>query len=260
MNDQTAAPASARDRKTKIQVIARAASVLRLLEHEPGGLSLGAIAQRLKLPRSTVQRIVGALEAENLLIAASPAGRVKLGPALLRLSTSMESSITDIAKPYMQEIAQDLHQTVDLSMLSRRQAVCIDQATGSQHPANSPVIGETSPLYCTAQGKAMLALMTDTEIEQKVGQHFPARTEFTRTTLSSLLTDIQDARNSGIAQELQEHATGTFAVGIGFTDSLGNRLALSIPMTSDSFEELKDTAAERLLALRTVLTTQLSAK
>jgi DNA-binding IclR family transcriptional regulator len=260
MNDQIVAPESARDRKTKIQVIARAASVLRLLEHEPSGLSLGAIAQRLKLPRSTVQRIVGALEAENLLIAASPAGRVKLGPALLRLSTSMESSISSIAKPYMVEIARDLNQSVDLSMLSRKQSVCIDQAVGAQHPESSPSIGETSPLYCTAQGKAMLALMSDVEIEQKIGQHFPPRTEHTRTTLSTLLEDIRDTRASGIAHEMEEQANGIFAVGVGFNDALGNRLALSIPMTSSRFEELKDTATERLLSLRSELVTQLSAK
>jgi len=260
MNDQTTALESVRDRKTKIQVIARAASVLRLLEREPSGLSLGAIAQRVKLPRSTVQRIVGALEAENLLIAASPAGRVKLGPALLRLSTSMESSISWIAKPYMTEIARDLNQTVDLSMLSRRQAVCIDQAIGGQHPANSPAIGETSPLYCTAAGKAMLALMSDAEIEQKVGQQFPARTEFTRTTLTDLLEDVRETRASGIAQEMQENISGIFAIGVGFNDALGNRLALSMPMNAASFEQLQHTAAERLLALRNTLVAELSAK
>jgi DNA-binding IclR family transcriptional regulator len=263
MNDQPVAAAtlgSAKDRKTKIQVIARAASVLRLLEHEPAGLSLGAIAQRVKLPRSTVQRIVGALEAENLLIAASPAGRVKLGPALLRLSASMESSISSIAKPDMLEIARDLGQTVDLSILSRRQAICIDQAVGAQHPVSSTAIGETSPLHCTAQGKAMLALMNDAEIEQKLGQHFPARTEFTRTTLSTLLIDVHATRISELAYDTQEHTMDTCAVGVGFSDALGNRLALSISMRSARFAELKEIAAERLLALRAVLVTQLSVK
>ena len=120
---------SANTRKTKIQVIARAVSVLRTLEGEADGLSLGAIAQRLKLPRSTVQRIVGALEAENLLIAASPNGRVKLGPALLRLSASVETSASAIAKPYMIEMARDLGETVDLSVMGRDHAIFIEMAT-----------------------------------------------------------------------------------------------------------------------------------
>src|SRR5438132_5068512 len=47
--------------KSQVQVIARAAAILRALEEEPAGLSLGQIAQRVALARSTVQRIVAAL-------------------------------------------------------------------------------------------------------------------------------------------------------------------------------------------------------
>ena len=43
-----------------VQVIARAASVLRALEGKPEGLSLAQIAREVGLARSTVQRIVAA--------------------------------------------------------------------------------------------------------------------------------------------------------------------------------------------------------
>ena len=58
--------------KQRIQVITRAANVLRSLEGEASGLTLGQIAQRVGLARSTVQRIVDALREEQFLIAASP--------------------------------------------------------------------------------------------------------------------------------------------------------------------------------------------
>jgi hypothetical protein len=48
---------------------------LRSLRDEPDGLSLGQIATRVELPRSTVQRIVHALIAERFLMAASPTSR-----------------------------------------------------------------------------------------------------------------------------------------------------------------------------------------
>ena len=73
---------------SQIQVIARAASILRALEDEPSGLSLGQIAQRVNLARSTVQRIVAALAAERFVIAASPTARVRIGPTILRLANS----------------------------------------------------------------------------------------------------------------------------------------------------------------------------
>src|SRR5258707_9300888 len=74
--------------KNQVQVIARAAHIMRALEGEDAGLSLGQIAARVGLARSTVQRIVASLESERLLIAASPTGRVRLGPAILRLASS----------------------------------------------------------------------------------------------------------------------------------------------------------------------------
>nr|WP_232310083.1 MULTISPECIES: helix-turn-helix domain-containing protein [Francisella] len=51
----------------KIQVISRAINVLKSISNEPGGMSLGDIAKKVELPRSTVQRIVAALEAEGFI-------------------------------------------------------------------------------------------------------------------------------------------------------------------------------------------------
>jgi DNA-binding IclR family transcriptional regulator len=54
-----------------IQVISRAAKILRSLEGKSDGLSLSVIAKSVDLPRSTVQRIVHALASEGFLIAAT---------------------------------------------------------------------------------------------------------------------------------------------------------------------------------------------
>src|SRR4051794_23454839 len=86
-----AAPASRSERRAPangVQVIARAAQILRALDGEPDGLSLSALSERLGLPRSTVHRVVSALSAEGLVAAASPNGRVRLGPELARLALS----------------------------------------------------------------------------------------------------------------------------------------------------------------------------
>ena len=76
-----------REDKSQVQVIARAAAILRALEEQPAGLSLGQIAQRVDLARSTVQRIVAALAAEKLLIAASPTGSAIRREAASRASS-----------------------------------------------------------------------------------------------------------------------------------------------------------------------------
>ena len=67
------------------QVISRAAA-LRALAEDNSGQSLGQIAKKTDLPRTTVHRIVAALEAQQLA-ATTPAG-VRLGQALVRLAAS----------------------------------------------------------------------------------------------------------------------------------------------------------------------------
>src|SRR5690606_28945727 len=118
--------------KSQIQVIARAASIMRALEDEESGLSLGQIAQRVKLARSTVQRIVASLEAEKLLIAASPQGRVRLGPTILRLAASVRNDVVQMARPFINRLSEELSETVDLSILRNDHLVFIDQVIGSQ--------------------------------------------------------------------------------------------------------------------------------
>jgi len=83
----------------RLPVIERASKVLRALEGQNSGLSLGEIAKATGLPRSTVQRIIGALEAEQFVISATPKARVVLGPALLRLASSVKIDIVQLASP-----------------------------------------------------------------------------------------------------------------------------------------------------------------
>src|ERR1700754_1926053 len=111
--------------KSQVQVIARAAAILRALEDQAAGLSLGQIAQRVNLARSTVQRIVAALEAEKLVIAASPAGRVRLGPTILRLAASVRTDFVSIARPFLAKLSSELAETVDLATVKQDHLVFI---------------------------------------------------------------------------------------------------------------------------------------
>ena len=78
-------PATTRRSHGGIQVIARAANVLRSLEDKPDGLSLGQIAKRVSLARSTVQRIVGALgQIVEVLYADDICDRAALGDLAAR--------------------------------------------------------------------------------------------------------------------------------------------------------------------------------
>src|SRR3712207_1333368 len=112
--------------RNQVQVIARAGAILRALEHQPTGLSLGEIAKAVGLARSTVQRIVAALEAEKLVIAASPTGRVRLGPAILRLAASVRTDFVTLVRPFLVQLSSELRETVDLAVVKKDHLVFVD--------------------------------------------------------------------------------------------------------------------------------------
>ena len=157
-----------RERSRGIQVIARAAEILRVLEHQPEGLSLGQIARAVGLARSTVQRIVGALAAEDFVTAVGPNGGARIGAGLVRLAASVGSNVVELLRPHLRALGDAVGETVDLSVLSGGSAVFVDQVPGRQRLVALSAVGERFPLHCTANGKAMLACFSDADARELV--------------------------------------------------------------------------------------------
>lgn len=240
-------------------MIARAASILRALEDESAGLSLGQIAQRVNLARSTVQRIVAALECERLVIAATPNGRVRLGPAILRLAASVRSDFTALARPFLERLSSELQETVDLSVAKKTQLVFIDQVIGSQRLRTVSAVGETFPLHCTANGKAYLAQLSDQAIEKLIGRTYEQRTPKTLTRIETLLEDVATARRTGVAYDREEHTLGISAAGVALRDPLGNAVAISVPVPAQRFAAQEALIADRLLATKRAMEARMNA-
>jgi DNA-binding IclR family transcriptional regulator len=244
--------------KSQVQVIARAAAILRALEDETLGLSLGQIAQRVGLARSTVQRIVSALESENLLIAASPTGRVRLGPTIARLATSVQTDFVSIARPFLIHLSDELRETVDLAIVKKDHLVFIEQVIGPQRLRTVSAVGETFPLHCTANGKAYLAALDEVAIARLIGTKYERRTAATLTRLEELLKDLKSVRKNGIAFDLEEHTAGISAAGVIMRDPLGNHIAISVPVPAQRFTQNQMLIAERLIATKQKLEERLA--
>ena len=130
------------------------------------------------------------------MIAASPNGRVRLGPTILRLAASVRTDFNSLARPFLVKLSGELRETVDLATVKRDHLVFIDQVIGSQRLRTVSAVGETFPLYCTANGKAYLAQLDDRAIERLIGRSYEARTPRTLTRL-----DASDRRSQAGAQD-----------------------------------------------------------
>jgi DNA-binding IclR family transcriptional regulator len=245
--------------KTQVQVIARAAAILHALEDEADGLSLAQIAQRVNLARSTVQRIVAALAAEKFLIAASPNGRVRLGPTILRLAASARTDFAAIARPFLVQLSNELKETVDLAVVKKDHLVFIDQVIGSHRLRAVSAVGETFPLHCTANGKAYLAGLETDAIARLIGASYEQRTPRTLTRLEDLLKDLKSVRKTGVAFDREEHTQGICAAGVATRDPLGNVIAISVPVPTQRFYQHQRNIAAQLRATKAALERRLLA-
>ena len=230
-----------------VQVIARAADILRTLDEVPTGLSLSEIAERVRLAKSTVHRLVVALEAEGFVISASPNGRVRLGPGLAVLAAAATGDLVGHLRPHLVDLSTSLKETVDLAVLDGDRVLFIDQIAAPRRLRAVSAIGARFPLHCTANGKALLAELSREEARRLLPARLPARTPATITSRTRLWQELDEVRRTGVAYDREEHALGICAVGATVRDRLGNLVAITVVVPAQRFTGNERRLAERLL-------------
>lgn len=232
--------ADASSERLGIQVISRAASLLRALQNHPNGQSLGELSKSIGIPRSTVQRIVDALHREGFVIAASSSNGVRLGPALLALASATRFRIGDVARPMLEALAKECGETVDLSLADQGRAVFIDQISGTHRLTAVSAVGLYFPLHSSANGKAMLAAMLDADITKlKKKIQLSATTRNSITNWDAMDEEIKRIRAAGVAYDNEENSVGISAVSVAISTPHGEIAAISIPVPTFRFTENK---------------------
>jgi DNA-binding IclR family transcriptional regulator len=230
-----------------VQVIARVGQLFRALDGEPWGLTLTELANRLGLPRSTVHRLVGALGAEGFVVSAAKAGRVRIGPELIRIANASHLELRQQLEPLMRHMFDAVGETVDCSVLEGDQLRVVEVVPTQHQLRVVAEVGALFPLHCTSKGKAVLALLDDEAVDDLLPRTLHRFTSRTKTTRSQIMRDLEEVRRTGIAFDEDEHTLGVTAAAIGARDPFGSVFALSIPAPTQRFQEERDAVVETLL-------------
>lgn len=226
-----------------IQVISRAAAILRSLEEEPQGLSLGEIAKRIELPRSTVQRLVDALALEQLLEVRG-AGGVRLGPALMRLASRSHVDISYRARAFLEALSHQTGETAVLTHANGLEMLILHSVVSHQELRVAPGAGTFLTVYASSAGKVVLASMSDAQVcallENKMKQLTPMT-----VTLEELLLQLKAVRQDGFAYDVGEHRVGVGSVSTGLQTDQGH-YAISVVGPSARIAEAHDTIKKAL--------------
>ena len=239
--------------RSSVQVIARAASILRALEQRGGRMSLGQLAEATNLPRSTVQRIVSALAAEQLLDVDIAGQGVALGTALARLASAARIDVRQMLRPYLERVSEETNETVDLSLLQQDHVVFVDQVLSSERLRVESAVGSRFPVATTAPGKMLLASLALVEQEHWIRVNKQALGLNTPGKEKSFMKELEKAAREGFAYDLDQHTVGISALAISVRLPGAPAHAISIPVPTARFEQKLSQLRESLRRLRLAL-------
>lgn len=240
-DSQTRAPGA---RRSGVQVISRAAMILHMLARSPTGLTLAEVVKRSGLAKSTAYRILSALEDEQIV--ESFDNRYRVGRILTRVALSETEQVRLRVRPFLEALAAELRETVDITVLVGDQIMIVDQIISMRQLTAGHGIGATLPAANTASGWALVACSPSYAGLALVATAFEARAEVDGESMDTRLARI---RKDKIAVDVEGlagiSATATFA-----TDDAGNAFSLGVPVPTVRFPEQAARIRTTLLKVR----------
>jgi DNA-binding IclR family transcriptional regulator len=203
----------------------RALSLVEWLARNPGTHGVREIARALAINKSTAHRLLGTLARRGW--ARQTPGDQKYGIGLKVLSLGSEilrrTTLLDAAGPIARDLASASSETIFVGVPEGTRVVFVHKIDGNQPIRFDENVGATAYLHTSAIGKAILATMTEEEVERVIKETgLPRRTTASITHRQKLLRELAKIRTTGVAESDEENYAGALGVAAAFYDQLGN--------------------------------------
>lgn len=223
--------------------------VLRLLEcfapHERD-VSLGEIAERVGLPKSSVHRLLGTLIAHNFVERNEGTRRYRLGIRLFELGSAAihERGLHTAAHPVLEGLTASTGETCHLAVLSEGEAVYVYKVDGPSSIIMSSRVGGRAACHATSIGKVLMAWAAEDLRLKSRRRPMRAYTHNTITTAEAFDAELARVRDLGYALDLEEFEEGLRCIAAPVRDQSGQVVsALGI---AGPRRRLEDDQLERL--------------
>lgn len=226
-----------KDSPYQVQVLDRAVVILDTLASAGEDLSLFELADRLDLHKSTIHRLLMVLERHRLVERRRESGKYGLGLKLFELGQHAFArlGIGERALPHLERLAAEAGETAHLCTLDGGEVLYLEKVEPSRTVRVPSGIGHRNPAHCTAVGKALLAHLSDEELDDVIRRRgLRAYTPNTITTPALLRRELRAIRQRGYSVDDEEIEEGLRCVGAPVRDHSG-RVVASISIAGPAF-------------------------
>jgi DNA-binding IclR family transcriptional regulator len=218
-----------------VQSVDRAVAILEILARD-GEAGVTDVARELGVHKSTASRLLAALDRRELVTQDVARGKFRLGVGILRLAGAAGRGLdlVQASRPVCRALAQEVGETVNLAILSGRDALYLDQVAGPAALSPHNWAGQRIPLHATSDGKVLLAYRPAAEILEHLVLPLERFTEYTITALPEFGRVLAQVRERGYATTVDELEDGLTAVAGPVRNAEGTVTA-SISASGPSF-------------------------
>ncbi len=195
-----------------VQSIERAFALLRALALGPVGVT--ELAERVDLPKSTVARLLAALEAEGAVEQLEAGGEYRLGSGLTDIAgaTQPGRNLGARARPHLLDLAESVGEIAGLSVHDGREVYYIDHTESVDDVQVRDWTGEFAPLHAVPSGLVILAQMAEPALDGYLSSPIERCTPWTVIDADEIRTRLENIRSIGYAWVYEEFAEGINSV------------------------------------------------
>ena len=210
----------------------KAMDILDAVGASPQGLSQIELSARLKVPRTTLYRLLATLIARGML-RRDPARRVYcLGFRCFEMARSAHAmpDLSVAASLELRALRDLTGETSYLATLDGLEVLSLERCDGAHSQRSHAALGQRKPLHCTSQGKAILSALDEASREALLREiTLKALTPHTITDRRRLQAELRITAARGWSVDDEEIALGVRCVGAPVVDAAGRvRGAISV--------------------------------
>ena len=221
------------------QTLRRGLAILKLLaRYQPDGLRVSDIGRRVGLSKATAVRLTRTLVEERFVSQDPGTRNYRLGPEAVAVGLAAEPAyaLQRLAAPVLRSLALETGDWVFFSVRQGFEAICLSRESGDiPYPASALKVGDRHPLGVGAGGIAMLAALSDDEVEMALTAGATAmERDYPELTVHQARNLVQETRDKGYSVIPGTIVRGYWGLGVPLLERDGRPVAAIVLVTSES--------------------------